>query len=217
MTHRHLHTWLVAGLACLASGTLIAETIPIPNGGLEEQNLPDFLNASFDGVHGGQGPVPGWSSNEPGHGGAIRVDAKYPGRTGNNALYLHGSEEQNFHTRDFDLGEDLKSDTTYVLTFDVLRWAGITEDDMVVFRAGAYTGNDYASRKPLKEWAGEFLLVDRTNNPADKVTVTLVFTTGKVEPGTKFWIGGDAFGNADDRRRAHFDNFSLQTETRPAN
>lgn len=215
MKHRYLFSWLLAGAATLALGSLHADAIFIPNAGLEDQDLPDFLNASFDGVHGSQGLVPGWTSNEPSHGGAIRVDERYPGRTGQNLLYLHGTGEQNFHTIDFDLGVDLQSHTTYVLTFDVLRWSGQTENDMVIFRAGAYTGDDYETRKPLRELSGEFFLIDRDNNAVDRVPVTLVFTTEEVAPGTKFWIGGDSFGNAEDRHRAHFDNFALHTETRP--
>lgn len=206
--------WLTLGWTWLVLGCLSAGTLAVPNGSLEEQSLPDVTNASFDGTHGERGTVPGWASNEPGFGGAIRVDEHYPGRTGNNVLYLHGSPEQNFHTADFDLGVDLQSDTTYVLTFDVLRWKGVTKDDRVIFRVGLYTGTDYENRTPLREFAGEILLVDTVNNPVDKVTVTLVHTTGKVAPGTKFWIGGDAFGMNEDHHRTHFDNFSLQTETK---
>ena len=135
------------------------------------------------------------------------------GRTGNNVLYLHGTADQTFHTENFDLGAELKSNTTYVLCFDVLRWVGVTLDDMVIFRAGLFTGTDYASRQPLTQFEGALKLLDASGNPANKVTVTLVVTTGTVAPGTRFWIGGDAFGNSADGHRAHFDEFRLFTAT----
>ncbi len=209
--------WTGAAAVCMAwaiTGAAHCESVDIQNAGLEDPKLNDIENASFDGVFGAAGKVPGWTSNEPSKGGALHFNDRFPGRTGENVLYLHGSEEQNFHTQDFDLGEELKSDTTYVFTVDVLRWNGVTADDSVDLRVGVYSGEDYESRKPLKEFAGRLQLVDKNNNPADKVTLVLVFTTGKVAPGTKFWIGGDANGNADDRYRAHFDNFALFTETK---
>lgn len=205
---------LLFGVSLPFTHQTLAETILIENAGLEAPDVPDVTNVSFDGAHGGAGKVPGWNSNEPSYGGAIRIDDKYPGRTGNNVMYLHGSAEQNFHTAEYDLGVELKSNTTYVLSFDVVRWQGITKDDTVVFRAGLYTGLDWESRVPLKEYEGRVLLVDHNNNPVDKTRVTIVHTTGEVAPGTKFWIGGDASGNAQDMHRPHFDNFTLDTETR---
>jgi len=190
-----------------------AGVVEIPNSGYEEPGISDERNVSFDGVNGGMGPVAGWSSNEPSSGGVIRVDRHYPGRTGNNVLYLHGTGDQSFHTENFDLGEELKSNTTYVLCFDVLRWAGVTLNDTVIFRAGLFTGPDYESRQPLKQFEGALQLIDKTGVPADKVTVTLVVTTGTVAPGTRFWIGGDAFSNSADAHRAHFDEFRLYTAT----
>lgn len=193
----------------------LAESIEIPNAGFESPSVPDVTNVSFDGSFGNIGKVPGWESNEPGHGGIIRIDEKFPGRAGQNVMYLHGTEEQSFHTAEYDLGVELQSDMTYVLSFDVLRWQEVTKDDLVIFTVGLYTGVDYDSRVPLKQFSGEILLVDQNNNPADKIRVTLVYTSGTVAPGTKFWIGGDASGNADDSHRTHFDNFTLDTETRP--
>jgi|GEM_PF-4904662 len=58
-----------------------AEVIEIRNSGLEEPGMADVKNVSFDGTHGGMGPVPGWSSNEPALGGAIRIDERYLART----------------------------------------------------------------------------------------------------------------------------------------
>jgi hypothetical protein len=205
---------LIACLGTLHFPSAFAEAIEIANAGLEEPGVADVKNVSFDGTYGGMGKVSGWSSNEPSRSGIIRVDAAYPGRTGNNVMYLHGSADQNFHSENFDLGEELQSDTTYVLSFDVLRWKDITKDDTVLFRAGLYTGENYESRVALKQFEGSLRLVDKGGNPADKVTVTLVYTSGTVEPGTRFWIGGDLFANSQERHRPHFDNFSLQTETR---
>ncbi len=200
---------LCLGACALAvSGQGRAESVPIVNPGFEHPELADVTNVTFDGGVGGLGPVEGWSSNEPGIGGIIRFDEQYPGRTGSNVLYLHGTGGHNFHTREFDLGEDLQSHTTYVLSFDVVRRAGVTRGNSVVFRAGLYTGADYDSRVPLVQHEGELLLVDRDGNPADKVRVTLVVTTKEVPPGTKFWIGGDVF-DADEYHRAQFDNFTL--------
>lgn len=201
-------------LTAMSTLPVPAETIDIENPGFELPDVPDVTNVSFDATFGNAGKVPGWFSNEANHGGAIRIDEKFPGRTGNNVMYLHGTGEQNFHTAEYNLGVDLQSNTTYVLSFDVIRWQGITKDDTVTFRAGLYTGEDWESRVPLKEFEGSVLLVDRNNNPVDKVRVTIVYTSLEVAPGTKFWIGGDAAGNAMDIHRTHFDNFSLETETR---
>lgn len=194
--------------ALVAVGQSHAESIEILNAGFEIPELGDVTNATFDGSVGGAGFLQGWNSNEPGIGGSIRFDEQYPGRTGSNVLYLHGTGSQNFHTREYDLGEDLQSHTTYVLSFDVVRRAGVTRGNSVVFRAGLYTGVDFDSRAPLVQHEGELMLVDRNGSPADKVRVTLVATTKEVEPGTKFWIGGDVF-DADEYHRAQFDNFTL--------
>jgi len=207
-----LLTLLLAAVpVAMLSHRAAAEAVEIRNPGLEEPGFADVKNVSFDGVIGGMGAVPGWSSNEPGDGGVIHYEEQYPGRTGNNVLYLHGTGDQNFYTQDFALDEDLQSNTTYVLTFDVLRWKNVTVDDTVVFRAGLYTGVNYENRVPLKQFEGSLRLVDKHGDPVDKVTLTLVYKTGQVPPGTKFWIGGDALGNSQDAHRAHFDNFSLRT------
>lgn len=216
---KHLfHPLSCVGLASaflwLTPPVLHADSIHIPNASFEEPAIADVENASFDGHYGNVGVVPGWYSNESSLGGAIHHEERYPGRTGDNVLYIHGSGDQYFHTTDFDLGVELQSNTTYVLTFDVLRWHGVTENDSVIFRAGLYTGFDYESRVPLKEISGQRQLVDGNGYPVDKIVITLIYTTGQVESGTRFWIGGDAFGNAEDRHRPHFDNFSLNTETK---
>jgi hypothetical protein len=204
-----LRSGFLLGLCALAAVSQShAESIEIVNAGFETPELGDVTNVTFDGAVGGAGVLEGWNSNEPGIGGAIRFDEQYPGRTGSNVLYLHGTGGQNFHTREYDLGEDLQSNTTYVLSFDVVRRAGVTRGNSVVFRAGLYTGIDYDSRVPLVQHEGELMLVDRNGSPADKVRVTLVVTTKEVEPGTKFWIGGDVF-DADEFHRAQFDNFTL--------
>jgi len=199
----------------LAAAPLQAAPITIINAGLEDPAMDDVLNTSFSGLYGINTGVPGWFSNEEHTGGAIRVDAWYPGRTGNNVMYLHGTGDQNFYTAGFDLGVDLQSHTKYTLSFDVLRWAGITADDYVIFRAGIYTGATYEERSALAELSGDFYLLDDASNPVDVKTVTLTFTTGDVELGTKFWIGGDAFGSALDMHRTHFDNFALEAEAIP--
>lgn len=209
---RYLSILLI--LSALSTHSVSAATIEIENPGFESPEVPDFTNVSFDGTFGSSGTVPGWNSNEPSHGGVIRVDDSFPGLTGNNVMYLHGSTEQNFHTANYNLGVELQSNTTYVLSFDVIRWKDITKDDTVKFRAGLYTGADWESRVPLKEFEGAALLVDHNNNPVDKVRITIVYTSQEVAPGTQFWIGGDASGNAMDIHRTHFDNFSLETETR---
>ncbi len=206
----NLSSHLIIALGVLTADLAHAESIEIVNPGLEEPGTADIKNVSFDGVHGGIGIVPGWSSDESSAGGIIRYDERYPGRTGSNVLYLHGSPSQNFHTDNFALPEDLQSNTTYVLTFDVLRWVPYTQDNMVIFRAGLFTGADYESRVPLKQVEGPLHLVDKAGNSLDKVTLTLVYTTGEVAPGTKFWIGGDNFGAGSESHRAHFDNFSIQ-------
>lgn len=205
----------VSVAAFLSSGmALVAESIEIVNGDFELPVIDDVVNATFNGAVGGAGKVPGWESNEPGIGGVIHYEEHYPGRGGSNVLYLHGSGEHNFHTEAYDLGVDLQSHATYVLSFDVVRWKPVNQDDLVRFRIGLYTGPDYESRVPLVEYEGDFLLVDRNNYSVDKKRVTLVCTTGEVPPGTKFWIGGDVNG-APEFRRAAFDNFTLDVATLP--
>lgn len=194
-----------------------ALVIDIVNPGFEIPAMDNALNTSFDGVHGNLAGVPGWSSNESSFGGAIRVDQWYPGRTGNNVMYLHGTGAQNFHTAGYDLGVDLQSNTTYTLTFDLLLWVGwsgepITQD-YVTTRAGLYTGTNYDSRVALTEVFGNISLLDETSQLLDSITVVLTHTTGEVAAGTKFWIGGDAYGNAFDMHRATFDNFQLVAVT----
>jgi len=205
----------VIGGVLLGTSPLPAAAISILNPGLEDPEMPNVFNTSFSGVHGIGTGVPGWSSNEPDSGGSIRVDYWYLGRTGNNVLYLHGTENQNFYTANFDLGVALQSYTTYTLTFDVIRWVGVTENDYVQFRAGIYTGASYEERSSLAEISGLFYLLDDQNNAVDAKTVTLNFTTGEVPLDTKFWIGGDALGNSADGHRAHFDNFSLVAQVIP--
>lgn len=195
--------------------------IDIVNPSFEDPAMPDVMNTTFDGVHGLPGGVPGWYSNEPSIGGAIRYDIRYPGRTGNNVLYLHGSGSQNFYTRDFDLGVPLQSHAQYTFSVDVLSWwsnavSPITLD-YTTFRIGVYTGPDYENRVPLVEWAGDFDLRDEHGNLLPSVTLVLTFTTGEVEPGTKFWIGGDRYGwegmpgipGDRDLHIPQFDNFQL--------
>ena len=136
-------------------------------------------------------------------------------------MYLHGSANQTFYTAGFDLGATLASYTTYTLTFDVLRWyswdsvTSITQDNYVTFSAGIYTGGSYAEREALAQIAGNFYLLDGENNPLSVATVTLSFTTSEVTPGTAFWIGGSAYGNASDGHRATYDNFQLTAEAIP--
>lgn len=208
---------LLTTLPCRA-----ATIIDITNSGFEDPALANELNNSFDGVHGPGGVVPGWSSNEPSSGGVIRVEQWFPGRTGNNVMYLHGSTSQNFYTAGFDLGTELQSHASYTLSFDVLRWYGwdgvtsITQDNYITFQAGLYTGDSYENRVALAEASyTEFYLLDNLNNPLDVATVTLTFTTGDVAPGTTFWIGGNANGNASDGHRTHYDNFQLSVEAIP--
>lgn len=202
---------LLTTLPCQA-----ATIIDITNSGFEDPALDNVVNNSFDGVWGPGGVVPGWSSNEPSAGGAIRVDYWYPGRTGNNVMYLHGTTSQNFYTAGFDLGTELQSHASYTLNFDVLRWAGVTMDNYITFQAGIYTGDSYENRVALAEASyTEFYLLDNLDNPLDVATVTLTFTTGNVAPGTTFWIGGNAYGNASDGHRTHYDNFQLSMEAIP--
>lgn len=215
--------WILGLIGCAIiaiSPAHAAAIIDIINPGFEDPAMNNELNTSFNGEHGSPAGVPGWNSNEASAGGAIRVDQWYPGRTGNNVMYLHGSANQNFYTANFDLQVSLQSFTTYTLTFDVLRWYGwdgisITQDNYVTFEAGLYVGADYENKIALTSISGNYYLADNEGNPLDVSTVTLVYTTGEVAENTSFWIGGDAFGNSADGHRATFDNFQLTTEVVP--
>lgn len=215
--------WILGSLGCgvlaLASGQ--AAPVTIPNYSFEDPAMPDVFNTTFDGVHGYDTGVPGWYSNEPSIGGAIRYDVRYPGRTGNNVLYLHGSPDQNFYTANFDLGVNLQSYATYTLTFDALSWWFDSEtnspitDGYITFRLGVYTGADYESREALTEWSGNLSLMEE-GVLLPKVTMTLSFTTAEVAPDTKFWIGGDLFGSNSDNHRPTFDNFEMTVVPEPS-
>lgn len=215
--------WALGLIGCSILATSPAQAvtiIDIINPGLEDPSMANGINTSFNGVHGNPAGVPGWNSNEASSGGAIRVDEWFPGRTGNNVMYLHGTAAQNFYTAGFDLGVNLQSFTTYTLTFDVLRWYGwdgntITLDNYVIFEAGLYTGADYGSRVALTQLSGNYYLLDGEGDPLSVSTVVLTYTTGSVAENTKFWIGGDAFGNAFDGHRATFDNFQLTATAVP--
>jgi hypothetical protein len=219
--------WILGSLGsgALALASVQAAPVTIGNYSFEDPAMPDVWNTTFDGVHGySSGGVPGWYSNEPSIGGAIRYDVRYPGRTGNNVMYLHGTGNQNFYTANFDLGVDLQSNSTYTLTFDALSWwwvwnaeekAPIT-DGYITFRLGVYTGADYESRVALTEWSGNLSLLDEGGVLQPKVTMTLTFTTGEVEPGTKFWIGGDRFGGTEEAHMPTFDNFQMTVVPEPS-
>jgi hypothetical protein len=223
LPHVHMARKLILGsLGCgaLALASVQAAPVTIVNYSFEDPAMPDVWNTTFDGVHGYSSEgVPGWYSNEPSIGGAIRYDVRYPGRTGNNVMYLHGSGNQNFYTANFDLGVDLQSYSTYTLTFDALSWwydagAPIT-DGYITFRLGVYTGADYESRVALTEYSGNLSLMEN-GVLLPKVTMTLSFTTEEVAPGTKFWIGGDQFGSAADPHRPTFDNFQMTVVPEPS-
>lgn len=214
--------WMLGlmGYGLLAVLPVQAATINIVNPGFEDPAMANELNTSFDGVNGNPAGVPGWYSNQPSNGGSIHLDQWFPGRTGDNVMYLHGNSSQNFYTADFDLGVNLASFSTYTLTFDVLRWynwdgvTSITQDNYVTFQAGVYTGADYDGRLALTEQEGNLYLLDGLT-PVDKITVSLSFTTGAVAPDTKFWIGGDAYGNSADGHRATYDNFQMNINAIP--
>lgn len=224
VNNQRVKQWILGliGVGIFATSPVQGATIiDIVNPGFEDPAMANELNTSFNGVHGNPAGVPGWSSNEASSGGAIHVEQWYPGRTGNNVMYLHGSASQNFYTANFDLGVNLQSFTTYTLTFDVLRWyawdgvTSITMDNYVTFEAGLYVGADYESRTALTSISGNYYLEDGEGNPLAVSTVTLVYTTGEVAENTSFWIGGNAFGNSADGHRATFDNFQLTTEAVP--
>jgi PEP-CTERM putative exosortase interaction domain len=221
-----IRKWILGALGCgvLALTGAQASPITIINYSFEDPAMPDVWNTTFDGVHGYSSEgVPGWYSNEPSIGGAIRYDIRYPGRTGNNVMYLHGSGNQNFYTANFDLGVELQSYSTYTLTFDALSWWWVWNDEekspitdgYITFRLGVYTGDDYESRVALAEWAGDLWMLEN-GTLLPKVTMTLTFTTEEVAPGTKFWIGGDLYGNNSDYHRPTFDNFQLTVVPEPS-
>jgi len=213
--NRGVRSWLVGMMVggLLSALPLQAVTISIVNPGFEDPEMSDPGSGPFDGSTGATAGnvVPGWESNEASLAGPIHHSAVFPGRTGNNVMYLHGSAEQNFHTAGFDLGVDLQSNTTYTLTFDVMQWVGLNVGESVIFRAGVYTGSSYENRVALVETAGSFAV-----EPNEARTITLTFTTEAVAEGTKFWIGGDNFGNPNVIERAYFDNFALTAVPEPS-
>jgi hypothetical protein len=224
--NRGIKRWIVGmiGGGLLAALPVHAATvINIVNGGFEDPEMPDGWNASFNGVYGGLGVVPGWDGSDSNTAGVMRVDAQFPGRTGNNVMYFEGQfgatdPYQNFHTAGFDLGVNLQSNSTYTLTFDVMGRLGITTEQLVIFRLGVYTGDSYENRTPISldaEFAGNVYLLDDVSEPVFAKTMTLTFTTGEVAPDTLFWIGGDAYGNDLVQHRPYFDNFGLTVEPIP--
>ncbi len=203
---------IIAG-SLLSALPIQAATINILNSGFEDPEMSDGLSGPFDGSTGSTfgNVVSGWQSSEPSVGGLIHVSSVFPGRTDNNVMYLHGSGEQNFYTAGFDLGVNLQSNTTYTLTFDVMQWVGLNVGESVIFRAGVYTGGSYEERVALVEAAGSFVIV-----PNEARTFTLTFTTETVADDTKFWIGGDNYGNPNVSERAYFDNFALTAIPEPS-